>query len=516
VNPDAIGANDGTSWSDGFVSLDDALDPSSNTALLQVNPGTLELRLMGRHAYIPNGTTRWPSNTADPRHATFHLHPNVHIVSGGWSGLEAVGVNTGQGLPTLLSGDRGAPDDPSDNCYHVLMPTVSSAGVPQYLKNVSVVYGIADGPASDDQYGGGVYVLGSRLHMLEVEVRDCHAVYGGGLAIHEHEVLVPVPRIHESSLFARRCLFRSCTAKLEGGGVHFRQSGPIQMMNCIIRHNSSSLGGGLLLGSRIHDCVIINPLIHDNVAVEYGGGVYAYDTECSQAPCGYFLVNGTIAYNQTASGVGFGTFNARRGAGVFVEHDTGAAPAMSRAFANTIVYANPGVVNPANDDNLAIEVPPGVGTSPTLDVSNCFLGASFTDTGIALSSTALLTTNRWGISAYIDAQSTGNVPGWINPSARNFRLLSTARCIDQGTDQAIFVDFLDLDGDDLYFMSPLGSELTPRELFMGDEANQTGATSTREVLVPGLVLAPPSIGVDAGQVAGQICDIGAYEYRIVQ
>ncbi len=102
VDTDATGVNDGTSWTDAYVSLSDALDTAGSGAEIWVAEGT----------YTPTSGT--------DRSETFVMKEDVSIY-GGFDGSESTrGARDYSTNTTTLSGDIGTLDDDSDNSYHVL------------------------------------------------------------------------------------------------------------------------------------------------------------------------------------------------------------------------------------------------------------------------------------------------------------------------------------------------------------------------------------------------------------
>jgi hypothetical protein len=513
VNPQNItGPWNGMSIATGFATLDFALNSATNPLL---TPGaapdlSIEVRLLGNQAYVPDGSVRFPNGSTNARHSTFLLPRQVLRVSGGWLGTEPLNATAGAGRPSTLSGHRGLADDITDNCYHVVVPHVGTfpmSSDTQWLKGVVVEGGYADGSTlTNDGFGGGVLVTGGRLRLTEVTVRDNFAIMGGGVAAKaEPNPLIPGQAL-QPHFWSRRSTVGNCIAEQDGGGLYLVSCASVHNVNLVCKNNASGRdGGGIFVGSHITDNSLVNSVLHDNVATDRGGAVFVSNHVILNA--GFRVVNCTIAYNTAGNALTLS------GSGMFVEFDSAGANGLNKTkIFNTILYSNPA----SNVDNLLL----GAGVNHQLDVSNCFIGPRAT-TGLLVNGT-----QGWGLP-FIDAAVTGEIPGWVNPLARNFRLTAISRCIDQATDWVFTwvgpgADFMDLDSDFLYWeqtipptMSGQIQEELPREHYMGDEQWLTGAVSTREVDVPGAGMPTfPDIGEDAGQVIGQIADIGAFEYRI--
>ena len=105
VNGAATGAKDGSSWENGYVDLQEALDSATSGEEVWVVSGT----------YLPTRRT----DPTDPRTATFQMKQGVSIY-GGFDGTEiTLEDRDWSGNKTILSGDLGELDDVSDNAYHV-------------------------------------------------------------------------------------------------------------------------------------------------------------------------------------------------------------------------------------------------------------------------------------------------------------------------------------------------------------------------------------------------------------
>ncbi len=93
VDQKAVGNDDGSSWTNAYKDLQDAIAKALSGDIIQVRAGT----------YKPSSKTE----SGDPRTATFVLENGVKMY-GGYNG------------ETILSGDIGVAGDNSDNCYHVV------------------------------------------------------------------------------------------------------------------------------------------------------------------------------------------------------------------------------------------------------------------------------------------------------------------------------------------------------------------------------------------------------------
>lgn len=228
VNATATGNNDGSSWTDAYTELVDALNNYSANDEIWVATGT----------YLPG------TNDA----ATFFLTTDVKLY-GGFAGTESsLDDRVIENNPTILSGDLNNDDveddfvtNRTDNATHIMFieGTVTTA---------TIVDGfIFEGGHADDetlldfigQFGGGVWSFGA-------------------------------PQIYN-------CTFQQNYANLSGGGFFYRLelSEGGKVMNCIFEDNHTGEGGAGLsasfvsgIGIEVEDCEFIN-----NHADLLGGGI---------------------------------------------------------------------------------------------------------------------------------------------------------------------------------------------------------------------------------------------------
>ena len=201
---------DGRSWSGAYGSLSAALSAARGGDRIWVAAGT----------YKPEG---------GGRNATFRLVEGIAVI-GGFAGDER---DEAQRNPrrnaTVLSGDIGTPDDPSDNAYHVVTAAKNAV-----LDSVVVTGGNADG-RHNDGYGGGIIAMGGAATVLANSVISGNRAKGGG-------------------------------------GIYVSDRTPMIIQGSAVRDNRAEFGGGVLVRDRSH-AELTNVLIERNHARFYGGGM---------------------------------------------------------------------------------------------------------------------------------------------------------------------------------------------------------------------------------------------------
>ena len=195
VDVDAAGIGDGSSWTDAFPDLQQAL------AVAEV----------GDEIWVAEGTYR-PTDTTD-RDASFVLVSGTGLY-GGFDGTEdARDERDPEQNVTVLSGDLGVPGDISDNAYHVII--ASGVDDSTVLDGFTVTGGNGNG-ANPRNRGGGIYAENSSLM-----VRDCRIV---------------VNRVVQTD------------GNGGGGGAFFGTSGSPWFERVVFERNGlNALGGGLWL-----------------------------------------------------------------------------------------------------------------------------------------------------------------------------------------------------------------------------------------------------------------------------
>jgi hypothetical protein len=192
VDAAATGKNDGTSWANAFVYLQDALTKASGGDAIWVAEGLY-----------------WPDLGAGcklgSRAATFQLKNGVAIYGGFPTGGGTWQQRDPARYKSILSGDIGAIGVATDNSFHVVTGSYTEATA--VLDGFVITGGNASGQDPDDK-GGGMYNW-------------------------------------RSNSAVRNCTFVGNAAALEGGGAYSVDSTPL-FINCVFSGNMSNDRGGAM------------------------------------------------------------------------------------------------------------------------------------------------------------------------------------------------------------------------------------------------------------------------------
>ena len=411
VDDDASGSGDGSSWSNAFTSLQDALAAAATGDQLWIAEGT----------YRPD---QGSSVAAGDRTTSFRIESGQTLI-GGFLGTEtSVEDRLGSRDNTVLSGDLlendvGAAESGNtsrlDNSAHVM---VASTGPLDTLVIESVT--IASG-FSDDGRGGGLAVGTGNIHIDDVAFVSNYASERGGAVyipgghIMFRNTVVRDNRSDETLggglyLAARAELFDVAIVGNAGGGITVTDDGGLLAVNVSFVGNSSAGYGGAIYTEQgvrpAQPFVLVNCLIQGNSAVR-GGGIFSLDRPIE-------IYNSTIAHNTADEG----------GAGVFhLAVDT------LRVY-NSIVWGNSSTIG---EDQLQTNSSDGV-VSLSSSLLQGQLASGVFDDGQTIS----------GDPIFADSIGVDVMPG---TGDEDYSLGAASPAIDAGDNAYLAADFLDADAD---------------------------------------------------------------------
>ncbi len=249
VDNSATGANDGSSWTNAYTALQDALmhaDAAEKPAEINVAQGV----------YKPDqGESQVPGD----KHATFQLIDGITL-KGGFAGLGQTDPNARDlhNFTTILHGDLADDDGPDFSQYHNNSQTIVAS---THNENTAVLDGFTitggfgwSGPAISC-YDSNALFLDCTITHNKSAGRE--GGYGGGMFISGGS-----PTLID-------CVFNANWALADGGAIWCQGRSSPNLSGCRFKNNVASVGGGLSVAS---DAVITNCLFENNEA-QYGAGL---------------------------------------------------------------------------------------------------------------------------------------------------------------------------------------------------------------------------------------------------
>lgn len=275
VDDDAVGANDGTTWANAYVYLQDALADASDSRK------PVEIRV-AQGVYTPD---QGANQTPGDRQAAFQLANRISL-RGGFAGLTGADPNARDvnAYETTLSGDLADDDEPArlkefiacfsgddvpvktggegfdfdgdndvdnldliafsqannrrDNSYHVV--TASGTKKTAVLDGFTISGGNTSNPQSGNSsesdgslgYGGGMYNYHGSPTVANCVFTGNLARCGGGMSNYRSN-----PRL-------ANCTLRGNSAWHGGGVFNWEKSSPT-LTSCTFDRNSGGVGGGI-------------------------------------------------------------------------------------------------------------------------------------------------------------------------------------------------------------------------------------------------------------------------------
>ncbi len=259
VNQSAAGANNGSSWTDAFTDLHNALQAASPGDEIWVAQGV----------YYPSGVIDLNGDGGiDPREAVFFLPDGVALYGGFTSSEGALGERNWETNLTILSGDIDHNDLNGDGNF-IAETTADIAGNNSY----HVLYTENAGPAS--RLDGFVITAGSADISVPIDFADPNLDGGGWYNRMSAPSFISEPTIVNTSFYGNYSESEG-GAFYSGGAPAGSESSPL-IESCLFSGNkSNNAGGAIFMGSfspGTYQPQILNSRFIGNEAYRRGGAV---------------------------------------------------------------------------------------------------------------------------------------------------------------------------------------------------------------------------------------------------
>jgi len=415
VDTSATGNNNGSSWADAYIYLQDALAAATGSSCNEI--------LVAQGVYKPD---QGAGITAGSRGASFHLINDVAIYGGFPSGGGSWEEHNPADCETVLSGDIEG-----DNSYHVV--TGSGTDNTALLNGFTITAGNANGSFySEEAKGGGLFCLDGVATIINCIFKNNYARRdGGGIALWGAAGIKLINctfienRAQWGGAFMGQgtlvdCIFIRNSTTYDGYGGAIMLACNATLLNCIFLDNSSQEDGGAIYHSACGSPKIINCLFSGNSAEGEGGGMCSWWTPK--------LYNCTFSGNTAARGGGMRSIN----------HPS--------TLTNCVLWGN--TDNGGMDQSAQIDA----STPPVVNYC-CIMGWQGGGKG-----------NIAADPLFLDADGYDDVYGTEDDLVL---LLPGSSCIDAGDNDSVPSDTLDIDLDG-YTIEPIPFDLSGSNRFIDD------------------------------------------------
>jgi len=438
VKPVSAGSGNGSSWANASDDLQEMINISSTGDQIWVAAGT----------YIPkrtaNGYNNGPPTPTYPttdggQNNAFVLRAGVQIYGGFPNNGTATWTQRDWNAnPTILSGDRGIPNNNADNCYHVVISTHVGMGN-SVLDGFTITGGNGElvmgtnisvnGVLVNNTFGGGIY-NSSSLSLSNVIIRDNMTYNGGGIK----------NTGTAGSLVLGNVLICDNMATNGGGGIACDGSFLTMYSTTISGNITLATSGGGIDISGTPTCSINNSIIWGNIlGINIVSNISGHSSNTTFRNClvgGEPILNGIILNGNP--------FFVNRANGNY--RLTSCSPAIDMGEDTLVgtsvdLDGNPRIYNGIVDlgayESQTIHTPPTM-TARTTDTNICYRDTA------TISITSLVGTSPWQVIytknnelSYDTIKLTGNYNWKISPSDSTmyrFIALADANCIVELTD----------------------------------------------------------------------------------
>ena len=344
VNINNKNPGDGTTWSNAFNRLQDALDVAKAGDQIWIAQGT----------YIPT----YGHGSQDPRDVTFKLISGVEIFGGFFGNEVSVDQRNAEQFPVILSGDlydnddQGQDNSNNENAYHVLTADYLF-DTNAVLDSVTITRGNANGDG-DNKFGGGLIIKNTdSAYFASAVISNSRfilnsATYGGAIFIKSED---------------DKSILNSCTIEMNNSSIYggaIANNGRIELWSCLVTRNTTGNIGGAIysVGEEVafYNCTVVQNNAYS------GGGIYALTgtnesyNSIFWGNTGSFGNNSQIILNGSASWIG--TYNCIQGEIIAGQGNTNVNPRFVDEF-------GPDGISNTADENFRL-----LQQSPLIDAGN--------------------------------------------------------------------------------------------------------------------------------------------------
>ncbi len=419
VDQDATGANDGSSWQDAFVDLQDALAVFSP----------------GNEIWVAEGTY-FPTSTND-RSITFDI-PDDCALYGGFQGNEILhSQRDWSANPTVMSGNIGTAAS-TDNSYRLI--DLAAAGV-IILDGLIISDGYADGSGSNNN-SAAMRVVSTQVNLANCTFTGHYANFAGAFFFQSG-----------SEIYADNCIFEDITAGATA--VVLASAGSdLHVSNSSFINNTSGGSGGAVSTNGLFD--FTNTLFQGNVAATSGAALILNTGSAGTISECVFSDNTATSLGSTLTIIGA---TAEISNSIFENNTGGTITGAMDIYSGTSVVENCLFYQNTSNTNAALRVlnqatseiinctfteniaTSGSGTSLTIDgaggeFTNCIVWNNFSTYNVQFGAGNIIPSH-----CIIEGGATGTSifdcnPNFLDPSAGNFKISANSQAYNSGLNSA--------------------------------------------------------------------------------
>ena len=395
VDSSAIGANNGSNWTNAYTELSQAIH-ISNAAT------TVDTILVAQGTYYPTG-----NQAGTNRDSTLLIKRGGIKIYGGYP--SGGGVRNTTSYPTILSGDIGASGNTGDNSKHVMViagiPSTADSIVIDGMKitsgNANTTYGKNyNGTTVSSNYGGGICIfacdIGQKLRLSNLRIVNCKAGIGAGMYVDGSAPLI------------NYCQFIGNVATSSTGALHMNIPLGAYVTNSTFKNNSGTGVGAVQVFANVsnpNSIATFNTCHFSENSSNYGGAIFIINSTLN-------LNNSNVINNQATTFPGLVTGG---GSNVNIKNCTIADNTTSGTSESVYIFQSTGTIH----NTVIFNNTTGLGTSgSTVTTSHCLIQGQ--------SSTA---------NGNIDATCLGDI--FVDTKNNNYRILPTSPTINAG-DNSLF------------------------------------------------------------------------------
>ncbi len=271
---------DGSSWESASGDLQGVLDGAGQNDHIWIAEGV----------YYPTDCS--PCSEED-REASFFISTSVKMFGGfPATGNPDMGDRNLNDYFTILSGDIGITDDPSDNSYHVVQVNIL-VGYSVFLNGIVIQDGNANGSMDSQMHGAGVYDISTESsNYVQCRFYNNKAT-GVGAAVYGTE------KYRTTFEFSD---FEGNTAS-DGGAIYLENHSRAEVVNCKFSNNTASNIGSSIFIDADARVDIFGCLFHENHS-NNGATIYLNEPQATAYSDRYIpskIMNCTFVKNTTSS-----------------------------------------------------------------------------------------------------------------------------------------------------------------------------------------------------------------------